>query len=119
MIQALGFTVIHERNSDLASLILDRINRIDMVIVVLLSFPDGRTKIQCRQRRQEKAPRSSQRLVLWHSTENAETSFYLSRVAGFLPREMCNLFHWGVFLSFFRKLRKRKENPIDPANPVR
>jgi len=32
---------------------------------------------------------------------------------------MCNLFHWGVFLSFFRKLRKRKENPIDPVNPVR
>jgi len=45
--------------------------------------------------------------------------FHLSRVAGFLPREMCNLFHWGVFLSFFRKLRKRKENPIDPVNPVR
>ncbi len=47
------------------------------------------------------------------------TQFHLSRVAGFLPREMCNLFHWGVFLSFFRKLRKRKENPIDPVNPVR
>jgi len=30
-----------------------------------------------------------------------------SRVAGFF------------FLSFFRKLRKRKENPIDPVNPVR
>jgi hypothetical protein len=107
MIPVLGFTVIHERNSDLAPLILDRINRTDMVIVVLLSFPDGRTKIQCRQRPQEKAPRSGQRLVLWHSTENAEPSFYLSRVAGFF------------FLSFFRKLRKRKENPIDPENPVR
>jgi len=46
------------------------------------------------------------------------TQFHLSRIAGFLPREMCNLFHWGVFLSF-RKLRKRKENPIDPVNPVR
>jgi len=108
MISALRFTIIHERNSDLASLILDRINRIDMVIVVLLSFPDGRTKTQCRQRRQDKAPGSSQRWVLWRSIENAESSFYLSRVAGFLPREMCNLFHWGVFLSFFRKLRKRK-----------
>jgi len=47
------------------------------------------------------------------------TRFYLSRLAGFLPREMCNLFHWGSFLSFFRKLRKRKENPTDPVNPVR
>jgi len=72
-----------------------------MIIVVLLSFPDGRTKSQCRQRRQEKTPRSSQRLVLWHSTENTEPSLYLSRIAGFLLREMCNLFHWGVFLSFF------------------
>jgi hypothetical protein len=35
------------------------------------------------------------------------TQFYLSRVAGFF------------FLSFFRKLRKRKENPADPVNPVR
>jgi len=34
-------------------------------------------------------------------------SFYLSRIAGFF------------FLSFFRKLRKRKENPTDPANPVK
>jgi len=35
------------------------------------------------------------------------TRFYLSHVAGFF------------FLSFFRKLRKRKENPADPVNPVR
>ncbi len=35
------------------------------------------------------------------------TQFHLSRVAGFF------------FLSFFRKLRKRKENPVDPVNPVR
>jgi len=35
------------------------------------------------------------------------TQFHFSRVAGFF------------FLSFFRKLRKRKENPIDPVNPVR
>jgi len=35
------------------------------------------------------------------------TRFHLSRVAGFF------------FLSFFGKLRKRKENPIDPVNPVR
>jgi hypothetical protein len=66
-----------------------------------------------------KWPGSNQRPVLWHSIENAQPGFYLSRIAGFLPREMCNLFHWGVFLSFFRKLRKRKENPIDPVNPVR
>jgi hypothetical protein len=33
--------------------------------------------------------------------------FYFSRIAGFF------------FLSFFRKLRKRKVNPIDPVNPVR
>jgi hypothetical protein len=33
--------------------------------------------------------------------------FYLSRIAGFF------------FLSFFRKLRKRKENQTDPVNPVR
>ena len=31
----------------------------------------------------------------------AATQIYRSRVAGFLPREMCNLFHWGGFLSFF------------------
>jgi len=37
----------------------------------------------------------------------AATQIYLSRVAGFF------------FLSFFGKLRKRKENPIDPVNPVR
>ena len=40
----------------------------------------------------------------------AATKIYLSRVAGFLPREMCNLFHWGVFLSFWKKLRKRKKS---------
>ena len=58
MTPALRFRVIHERNFKLSSLInmLDRINRIDRFFVVLLSFPDGRTKTQCRQRRQEKAP---------------------------------------------------------------
>jgi len=86
---------------------LDRINRINTIFVVVLSFPDGRTKTQCRQRRQEKAPGSNQRWVLWHSRENAQPGFYLSRIAGFF------------FLSFFRKLRKRKENPADPVNPVR
>jgi uncharacterized membrane protein len=37
----------------------------------------------------------------------AATRNYLSRIAGFLV------------LSFFRKLRKRKENPINPVDPVR
>jgi len=36
----------------------------------------------------------------------AATQIYLSRVAG------------SFFLSFFWKLRKRKENPPDPVNPV-
>jgi hypothetical protein len=92
---------------------------INTIFVVLLSFPDGRTKTQCRQRRQDKPSGSNQRWALCHSIENAEPSFYLSRAAGFLPCEMCNLFLWGVFFSFFRKLRKRKVNPIDPVNPVR
>ncbi|UCG66005.1 MAG: hypothetical protein JSW12_02850 [Deltaproteobacteria bacterium] len=46
---------------------------------------------------------------------------YLSRIAGFLPREMCNLFHWGVFLSFFRRLRKdkRKSNRSSKSCQIR
>jgi hypothetical protein len=106
MTPTLCLRVIHERNSDLASLILDRINMINTIFIVLLSFPDGRAKTQCRQRRQEKPPGSNQTWVLCHTIENPEPSFYLSRAAGFF------------LLSFFRKLRKRKENPIDPVNPV-
>jgi hypothetical protein len=54
-----------------------------------------------------KPPGSNQRWALCHSIENAEAGFYFSRIAGFF------------FLSFFRKLRKRKVNPIDPVNPVK
>jgi hypothetical protein len=56
-----------------------------------------------------KAAHENSRVKLEMSTNHtkAATQRYFSRGAAF------------SFLSFFRKLRKRKENPAYPINPVR
>ncbi len=82
---------------------------INMIFVVLLSFPDGRTKTQCRQRRQEKAPGSNQRWALCHSIENVQPGFL------FLP-------HSGILLSQFlqeTEKKKRKSNRSSKSCQIR
>jgi len=90
-----------------------------MIFVVLLSFPDGRTKPNAAKGGKRRLQGQTSDGYYATPLKMHNPVCYFSRVAGFLPREMCNLFHWGVFLSFFRKLRKRKDNPINPVNPVR
>ena len=96
MTPTLRFRVIYGRNSNVSSLMLDRINRINTIFIVLLSFPEGRTKTQCRQRRQDKALGSNRRWVVCHPIENTEPGFI------FLPRS-------GILLSQFLQETEKKK----------
>jgi hypothetical protein len=72
-----------------------------------LPFPDGRTKPNAAKGGKRSLQDQARDGYYATPQKMQNPVFYASRVAGFF------------FLSFFRKLRKRKENPIDPVNPVR
>ena len=58
------------------------------------------------QKAANKRPMVKPEVIITPHHRKAATQDYLSRIAEFL------------FLSFFRKLRKRKENLKNPVNPV-